>query len=52
MGLLGLDDGLYRLFNAEIDDLIAVVGEDDVNQVFADVMHIAFHRGDQELGLG
>ena len=52
MGLLGLDDRLDRLFDAEIDDFIAVIGEDDVNQVFADVMHIAFHRGDQELGLG
>ena len=52
MGLLGFDDGLNRLFDAEVDHLVAVIGEDDVNQIFANVMHVAFHRGDQEFGLG
>ena len=52
MGLLSLDNRLYRLVDAEVDHLVTVVGEDDVNEVFANVMNIAFHRRDQELGLG
>ena len=52
MRLLGFDDGFHRLFDAEVDHLVAVVGEDDVHQVFADVMHVTLHGGDQEFGLG
>ena len=37
MSLLGLDDRLDRLLDAKIDDLITVIGEDYVNQVFANV---------------
>ena len=52
MFLLRLDDGFNGLFDPQVDHLIAVVGEDDVNQVLANVMHVTFDRGNQELGLG
>ena len=51
MFTLGLNDGFTALLDAQIDHLIAVVGEDDVHQVLADVVDIALHRGDQELAL-
>ena len=31
--------------DAEVDDLVAVVGEDDVHQVLADVVDVTLHRG-------
>ena len=52
MLLLGLDDRLAALLDAEVDHLVAVVGEDDVDKVLADVVHIALHGGDQKLALG
>ena len=52
MGLLSFDDGLNRLFDAQVDDFIAIISENDINQIFANIMHIAFHRSDQELRLG
>ena len=39
------------MFDAEIDHLVAIVGEDDVDQVLANVVDIALDRGDQELAL-
>ena len=49
---LGLDDRFHRLLDAEVDHLVAIVGEDDVDQVLADVVNVALDRGDQELRLG
>ncbi len=40
----GIEDRADRLLDAEIDDAIAVVGQDDVDQVLADVVDIAAHR--------
>ena len=51
MLLLGFDDGLDILFDAEIDDLIAIVCQDNIDKVLADVMHIPLHCGDQEFTL-
>ena len=46
--LRGIEDVLQRLLDAEIDDLVAVVGEDDVDEVLADVVHVALHRGEDD----
>ena len=37
-----------RHLDAEIDHTIAVVGQDDIDQVLADVVHVAFHRGEHD----
>ena len=45
----GLDELLGRNLDAEVDDLEAVVGEDDLDQVLADVVDVAFDGGEQDL---
>ena len=37
-----------RHLDAEIDHPIAVIGQDDVDQVLADVVHVALHRGQHD----
>ncbi len=37
-----------RHLDAEVDHPVAVVGEDDVDQVLADVVHVALHRGQHD----
>ena len=37
-----------RHLDAEVDHAIAVVGQDDVDQVLADVVHVALHRGEHD----
>ncbi len=45
--LLGrLDELAEGLLDADVDDVVAVVGEDDVDQVLADVVHVAAHGAD------
>src|SRR5260370_600922 len=39
-----LQDRGDRLLDAEIDDLVAVISEDDVDEVLADVVDVAAHR--------
>ena len=34
--------------DAQVDDLVAVVGEDDVDQVLADVVNVPLHRGQHD----
>ena len=51
MFVLGFHNRFTALFDAEIDHLVAIVGEDDVDQVLANVVDIALDRGDQELAL-
>ena len=51
MLLLGFDDGITALFDAEVDHLIAIVGEDDIHQVLANVVNVSFDGGNQELAL-
>jgi hypothetical protein len=45
---IGLNDIFHRLFDAQIHHLVAVVGQDDVHQVFANVVNIALDGGDHE----
>ncbi len=40
--LRGFEDVGDRLLDAEVEDGVAVVGEDDVDEVFADVMDVSF----------
>ena len=40
----GFEDGANRLLDAEIDDPVAIVGQDDVDEVLADVVDVAAHR--------
>ena len=42
----GSDDGVRRLLDAEIYDLVAVVAEDDVDQVLADIVDVTLHGGE------
>ncbi len=42
------DDRVRRLLDAEIHHAIAVVGEDDVDQVLADVVDVALHRREHD----
>src|SRR5262249_51186940 len=37
-----------RLLDTQIHDLVAVVAEDDIDQILADVVHIALHRGQDD----
>ena len=47
--LLGLvDELLQRRLDPDVVDLVAVVGEDDVDEVLADVVHVALDRADHE----
>ncbi len=43
-----IENGRQGLLDAEIDDPIAVVGQDDVDQVLADVVDVAAHRGQHD----
>ena len=47
--LVGLDQLLRRHLDAEVDHLVAVVAEDDLDQVLADVVDVALHRGEDDL---
>jgi hypothetical protein len=38
--------------DADVVNLIAVVGEDDVDQVLADVVHVALDRGQHDAAFG
>ena len=52
LDLLGLLDHLGdRDLDAEVVHLVAVVGEDDVDQVLADVVHVALDRGQHDAAL-
>ncbi len=50
--LLGRRDHLVDAdLDAEVDHLVAVVGQDDVDQVLADVVHVALDRGQDDRAL-
>ena len=40
-----------RLLDAEVDDGVAVVGQDDVDEVLADVVHVALDGGEHDRAL-
>ena len=46
MFLLGFNNGLYALLDAKIDDLIAIISEDYIYKIFANIMHISLDSGD------
>ena len=55
IGLLlegGLEDFFRRHHDAQIDDFIIIAAEHDANDIFADVMHIAFYGGHDDASLG
>ncbi len=39
------------LFDADVNHLVAIVGQDDVNKVLSDVMHISANRGQHNCAL-
>src|ERR687884_141089 len=47
----GFEDLADRLLDAEIDDAVAVIGQDDVDKVLADIVYIAAHRGENDYPL-
>ena len=47
----GFEDRADRLLDAEIDDPVAVVGQDDVDEVLADVVDVAAHRRQHDRAL-
>ena len=46
-----VEDGLQRLLDADVVDLEAIVREDDVNEILADVVHIASDGGKHDARL-
>ena len=45
----GLDQLIRRNFNAEIHHVVAVVAENDLDQVLADIVHVALDGGEHDL---
>ena len=39
-----------RNFDAQIDHIVAVVLENDLDQILADIVHVAFDRGEHHFG--
>jgi hypothetical protein len=50
--LQALHDVVDRLLDAEVVNGVAVVGQDDVDEVFADVVHVALDGGQHDFALG
>ena len=44
----GVEDRGDRLLDADVDDVVAVVGQDDVDEVLADVVDVALDRGEHD----
>ena len=51
MLLGGVEDRVDGLLDAEVDDRVAVVGQDDVDEVLADVVHVALDGRQHDLAL-
>src|SRR3712207_8909601 len=49
--LVSLKDGIDRLLDAEVDDAVAVVRQDDVHEVLADVVNVALDGGEHHRAL-
>ncbi len=50
--LEGANQGIGGHLDAEVDDAVAVVAEDDFDQVFADVVDVAFDGGEDDFAAG
>ncbi len=48
----GFEDVGDGLFDTEVEDGIAVVGEDDIDEVFSDVVDVAFDGGEDDAAFG
>ncbi len=48
----GFEDLVGGNHDAEVDDLVAVAAEDDANDVFADIVDVAFDGGHEDTGAG
>ena len=46
---VSLDELLGRNFDPQIDDAITVVTENDLDQILADIVHVALHGGQNDL---
>ena len=45
-----IDDFVRRHHDAEIDHIVIVAAQHHADDIFADVMHVAFNRGENQLG--
>jgi hypothetical protein len=52
VGFGALEDFFGGDHHAHVDDLVVVAGEDDADDVLADVVHVTFDGGEQDLSLG
>ena len=44
----GFNQRIGRDLDTEIDHAIAVIGENDLDQILADVVNVALHRGEHD----
>jgi len=44
-----VDDGIRRYLFPEVDHVVAIVGKNGLDQVFANIMHISVNRRQEEL---
>ncbi len=51
LGLRALEDFFARDHDAQVDDLVVVAGEDDADDVLADVVHVALDGGEHDFPL-
>ena len=47
----GGDDLIYGLLDTDVHDVVAVIGEDDVDEVLANVVDITANRGEHDCAL-
>ena len=48
MFLCSTDDRVAGLLDPQIDDLESVIGQDDIDQIFSDVVHVALDGGEHD----
>ena len=46
MFFIRVENRIDRLLNPEIDHAIAVIRQDNIDEILADVVHVAFHGGE------
>ena len=52
MFLLGIDNGRHVLLDAQVNHFIAVIGENDINKIFTNIMNVPLDGGDQHFTAG
>ena len=48
----GVENVGNGLFDAQVNHVVAVIGQDDVHEVFPDIVDVSFDRGQDDLSLG